>query len=57
MVAVWLNERGETTLKHFFDEGEKVRLQPANPTMKPIFVDKGKVQIQGRVLAVMRRVD
>ncbi|SRR5258706_7685355 len=57
MVAVWLNERGETTLKRFYDEGDKVRLQPANPTMNPIYVDKDKVQIQGRVLAVMRRVD
>jgi len=57
MVAVWLNERGETTLKHFFDEGDKVRLQPANPTMGPIYVDKDKVQIQGKVLAVLRRVD
>src|SRR5258708_6892016 len=35
MVAVWLSERGETTLKHFFDEGAKVRLQPANPYMDP----------------------
>jgi repressor LexA len=57
MVAVWLNERGETTLKRFYDEGDKVRLQPANPTMGPIYVDKDKVQIQGRVLAVLRRVD
>lgn len=57
MVAVWLNERGETTLKHFFDEGERVRLQPANPTMGPIYVDKDKVEIQGKVLAVLRRVD
>ncbi|MEP7287269.1 MAG: transcriptional repressor LexA [Chloroflexota bacterium] len=57
MVAVWLNERGETTLKRFFDEGDRVRLQPANPTMGPIYVDKDKVEIQGRVLAVLRRVD
>ncbi len=57
MVAVWLNERGETTLKRFYDEGDKVRLQPANPTMGPIYVDKDKVEIQGRVLAVLRRVD
>jgi repressor LexA len=57
MVAVWLNERGETTLKRFYDEGDKIRLQPANPTMNPIYVDKDKIQIQGRVLAVMRRVD
>lgn len=56
MVAVWLNERGETTLKHFYDEGQRVRLQPANPTMDPIFIEKDKVQIQGKVLAVLRRV-
>lgn len=56
MVAVWLNERNETTLKHFYDEGELVRLQPANPTMGPIFVPKREVTIQGRVLAVLRRV-
>ncbi len=56
MVAVWLTERGETTLKHFFDEGARVRLQPANPTMEPIYVEKDKVQIQGKVLAVLRRL-
>lgn len=56
MVAVWLNDRNETTLKYFYDEGAKVRLQPANPTMKPIYIEKDKVTIQGRVLAVLRRV-
>ncbi len=38
-------------------EGPVVRLQPANPTMGPIYVDKDKVEIQGKVLAVLRRVD
>ncbi len=56
MVAVWLSDKNETTLKRFFDEGERVRLQPANPTMDPIYVPKDKVEIQGRVLAVMRKV-
>jgi repressor LexA len=56
MVAVWLTDRNETTLKHFYDEGERIRLQPANPSMNPIYVEKGKVAVQGRVLAVMRRV-
>jgi repressor LexA len=56
-VAAWLTEHGETTLKRFFDEGERIRLQPANPTMQPIYVDKDKIQIQGKVLAVLRRVD
>lgn len=54
MVAVWLNERGETTLKHYHPEGNRVRLQPANPTMDPIFVSAEQVNIQGRVLAVLR---
>ncbi|MEW6579341.1 MAG: transcriptional repressor LexA [Chloroflexota bacterium] len=54
MVAVWLSERGETTLKKYFHEGKKVRLQPANPLMDPIYVDADKVNIQGRVLAILR---
>ena len=54
MVAVWLSERGETTLKRYFSEGARVRLQPANPLMDPIYVDAGQVNIQGRVLAILR---
>jgi len=56
MVAVWLDERGETTLKRFFHEGERVRLQPEHPTMGPIYVDAAHCQIQGRVLSVIRHV-
>jgi repressor LexA len=56
MVAVWLNDRNETTLKHFYLEGSKVRLQPANPTMQPIMVDPAKVQIQGKVVLVLRQM-
>ena len=54
MVAVWLSERGETTLKKYFLEGRQVRLQPANPMMDPIYVSADQVNIQGRVLAVLR---
>lgn len=54
MVAVWLSERGETTLKHYYLEDKQVRLQPANPTMQPIYVNAEQVHIQGRVLAVLR---
>jgi repressor LexA len=54
MVAVWLSERGETTLKYFYPEGERVRLQPAHPTMNPIYVNAAQCHIQGRVLAVIR---
>jgi repressor LexA len=54
MVAVWLSDDNETTLKYFYNEGSRVRLQPANPEMDPIYVDPAQVEIQGRVLAVMR---
>ena len=54
MVAVWLSERGETTLKKYYLEGKRVRLQPANPTMDPIYVDAEQVNIQGRVMAILR---
>jgi len=58
MVAVWLNDKDETTLKYFYDEGSRVRLQPANPTMAPIFVnDPSTVEIQGRVVMVVRQVE
>ena len=56
MVAVWLDERGETTLKRFFNEGERIRLQPEHPTMQPIYVNPGHCHIQGRVLSVIRHV-
>lgn len=54
MVAVWLSDRGETTLKYFYNEGERIRLQPAHPLMDPIYVSPMRCQIQGRVLAVIR---
>jgi repressor LexA len=56
MVAVWLPERGETTLKYFHQEGDQVRLQPAHPTMDPIYVDAASCEIRGKVLSVMRRL-
>jgi len=56
MVAAWLTDRGETTLKYFYKEPDRVRLQPANPTMDPIFVDPAVVQIQGKVLMVVRQL-
>ena len=54
MVAVWLTPSDTTTLKRFFHEGDKVRLQPANPTMEPIFVNPRDVLIQGKVMMVLR---
>lgn len=56
MVAVWLEENGETTLKRFFHEGNRVRLQPENPTMEPIYADPRDVRVQGKVVTVIRQV-
>ena len=55
LVAVWLREERETTLKRFYHEGERIRLQPANPTMQPIYVPAENVQIQGKVVLVIRQ--
>ena len=56
LVAVWLKDRRETTLKRFYLEGNRVRLQPANPTMEPIYVHPSEVEIQGKVIVVIRRL-
>lgn len=56
MVAVWLEDNNETTLKYFYKENGKVRLQPANPTMNPIIIDNPEqVRIQGKVVMVVRQ--
>jgi len=53
---VALVEGVETTLKRFYNEpGERVRLQPANAGMQPIYVPKASVQVQGKLLAVLRK--
>jgi repressor LexA len=45
----------DVTLKKFYRDGARVRLQPANPAMQPILVDFSHVQIQGVVVGVMRK--
>jgi len=57
MVAVWLLDREETTLKRFYQEGDRVRLQPANPSMEPIYARPTDVRIQGKVIAVIRALE
>jgi repressor LexA len=54
MVAAWLKKEEEVTLKRFYREGGQVRLQPANSQMKPILADSSNVEVQGRVVAVIR---
>lgn len=58
MVAVWLKDKEETTLKHIYRERGGIRLQPANPTMAPIFVEKPEnLEVQGKVMLVLRQLE
>ena len=56
-VAVWLKDQKETTLKRLYFEGDRVRLEPANLTMEPIYTPANNVEIQGRLVTVLRSVD
>jgi repressor LexA len=56
MVAAWLKREGETTLKKFYHEGDRIRLQPANATMDPIYTTPDNVEIQGKVVGVIRQM-
>jgi repressor LexA len=56
MAAVWLRGEKEVTLKKVYVEPGRVRLQPANSQMRPIYVEPENVEIQGRVIAVIRQL-
>ena len=56
MVAAWLKSEMEVTLKKFYAEAGKIRLQPANSQMKPLFVDPANLEIQGKVIAIIRQL-
>ncbi len=49
------NVNGEVTLKRIYQEGERVRLQPANSMMSPIYASARDVAVQGVVVGLMRR--
>ena len=55
MVVAWLKDEEEATLKKFYQEGDRVRLQPANSTMSPIFSPAGNVEVRGKVVTVLRK--
>ena len=54
MVAAWLKREQEATLKRFYHERDRIRLQPANQTMAPIYTDPANVEVQGKVLGSIR---
>jgi repressor LexA len=59
VVATLTDTRGahpEATLKRFYREKDRIRLQPANSQMKPIYVEPQHLRIQGKVVAVLRKL-
>ncbi len=54
-IVVALVNGSETTLKRFYIEGDRIRLQPSNAAMAPIMVPAEGVEIQGRVVGVLRK--
>ena len=56
VVAAWIKDRQEVTLKKIYRESVKIRLQPANAQMSPIYVEPENLEIQGKVVAVIRNV-
>ena len=56
MAAVWLKAEKAVTLKKVYRESNRVRLQPANSRMRPIYTRPENVEVQGRVLAVIRQL-
>ncbi|MDD4875747.1 MAG: transcriptional repressor LexA [Dehalococcoidales bacterium] len=56
MAAIWLKAEREATLKKVYIEPDYIRLQPANSQMQPIYVDPENVEIQGKVIAVIRQL-
>ena len=56
MVAVWLKDEQEVTLKKIYRESGRIRLQPANSEMEPIYTRTENIEVQGKVVAVLRRL-
>jgi repressor LexA len=55
-VAVWLKKEQEVTLKKIYVEAGSVRLQPANATMEPVYQRPENIEVQGRVVGVIRKL-
>lgn len=55
MVVAWLKDEEEVTLKRYYPEGNRVRLQPANSQMDPIYCDAANLEIRGKVVEVIRK--
>ncbi|HEY86655.1 MAG TPA: repressor LexA [Dehalococcoidia bacterium] len=56
MAAVWLKKQQEVTLKKVYRDGNRICLQPANRQMEPMYQDLDNVEIQGRVIGIIREI-
>jgi repressor LexA len=54
-IVVAVVDKDDATLKRLYREGDNIRLQPSNATMKPIIVPAASVEVQGRVIGVLRK--
>jgi repressor LexA len=56
MVAAWLKAEKEVTLKRLFRETNRIRLEPANTQVQPIYSTPDNVEVQGKVITVIRQL-
>jgi len=56
MVAAWLKAEKEVTLKRLFRENNRIRLEPANNQVQPIYTTPDNVEVQGKVITVIRQL-
>lgn len=56
MVVAWLKDEEQATLKRFYLEGDRVRLQPANSQMDPIYSAADNVEVKGKIVEVIRKL-
>ena len=56
MVAAWLKAEKEVTLKRLFRETDRIRLEPANTQVQPIYTAPDNVEVQGKVITVIRQL-
>jgi repressor LexA len=56
MVALWFKEQEQVALRRYYNEEGRIRLQAANAAIPPLYVDPDKIEIQGKVVAVIRNI-
>ncbi len=56
VVAAWIKDKEEVTLKKLFRERDRIRLQPANSQMEAIHVKPDNIEVQGKVITVIRKL-